>query len=1153
MNPATPELIPLDVPALVEASAGTGKTHAITTYFVRKILEDGLLPKDILVVTYTKAATAELRIRTRGRIVQALALVDGGPAEPDALEAVVGDAVAAQGVRAVQKRLRRALGQMDQASILTIHGFCQRLLQEHPLSFGVDLGFEVAEDIATLHADLAVDFWSAELYDEPEWLLRALRDRGVTVQRLANLANVATMPGVEIVGPDPVAIDGEALGEALRLRREAAAIWTDRRNEILDLLASEGLFGSIYKADTIQKKWTPGLDDLFRRATFEKLPDYFRWLCTTGIVQKTKKNYEPPSHPFFVACEDLHAAHEAVQPMVDYAVFSFQRRFCDFVRERTRERRVEAGRFSYDDLLTTVHAGVTASDEVAATVRKHYPFALVDEFQDTDSLQYEIFSTIYGQAAAVYVGDPKQAIYAFRGADVYSYLEAANDIGEAGHRLGTNRRSDPGMVSATNALFSRLDPPFLIEGIGFEPASAYETSNRSTLTPSLDIVFLDREALDGPAAACVAPVVANEVALLLQSGGRVGDGDIEPGDVAVLCRSNNQAIAVTKALRALSVPTSLDGDASVLNTEIAEDLRAVLEAALMPGDSRTVRRALLTSLIGVSPAALAAMNEDDEAWSRWTSRFRDWNQAWHEHGVLRFLEALLSYTEAETTIASRPTARRELTDLSHLQELLLRGERARRRDPVALMQWFRRLNDGTPDEGMVAIEDLQQRPDAESGAVRVTTIHKSKGLEYGVVFCPFTWNDARLFDFERTAVKFHDDDGSLKVDLGSCDFEEHLEASKREAASEALRVLYVAVTRAKHQCTLFWGPGYRWRESALAGLLHGTLPGGKLDEDEMRAEVKEFADAAGEHVGWRPPRRERATPRHDGEARPLLTPRPRTRTFEHAARIGSFTSLTGHDDKKPGPSASDTTSPLFADLPGGARAGLLLHAIFERAELDAIDDEATRSLVETQLSLHGFDPALAAGVQEDLTVVTSTPMGQNLPALRDLDRNRVLRELEFTLAVERPDLRELAELLGHHGTPASAPDYHERLRQVSEQTLRGFLRGFIDLMFEWKGRWYVADYKSNRLPAYEPTHVIEAVQRDHYVLQGELYSAAAHRYLRQRDPSYDPATHWGGALFLFVRGMVGGTAAGSSVFFDGQSPELLAAMDAWLGGSDESR
>lgn len=323
----------------------------------------------------------------------------------------------------------------------------------------------------------------------------------------------------------------------------------------------------------------------------------------------------------------------------------------------------------------------------------------------------------------------------------------------------------------------------------------------------------------------------------------------------------------------------------------------------------------------------------------------------------------------------------------------------------------------------------------------------------------------------------------------------------------------------------------------------------------MRADVETFVANSEGHAGCRTPHAERAQPRRDDDSGLELEPRRQTRVFDHTPRIASFTSLTGHDEKAPGASVPDTTSPLFADLPGGARTGLLLHSMFEWSDLQNVEDEETRTMVERQLELYGFDRSLAASVQQDLAAVVSTPlmMDPALPPLSALPRDRQLRELEFTLAVERPNLRELAELLQKHGAPALAPGYHERLTRVGAQTLQGFLRGYIDLMFEWEDRWYVADYKSNRLPAYEQPDAIEAVQREHYVLQGQLYSAAAHRYLRQRDPHYEPAKHWGGALFLFVRGMEGPEKAGASVFFERQSPELLIAMDAWLGGVDDPR
>ncbi|MBW2510225.1 MAG: UvrD-helicase domain-containing protein, partial [Deltaproteobacteria bacterium] len=859
--------------------------------------------------------------------------------------------------------------------------------------------------------------------------------------------------------------------------------------------------------------------------------------------------YEPPKHPFFDVCEALIVAHERIDPALAYAVFSFQERFCEYVRERSRARRDEASLFSFDDLLTTVHAGVSGDPAVAGRVRAAYPLALVDEFQDTDSTQYGIFRAVYGDSAVIYVGDPKQAIYAFRGADIFSYIDAAKDVGERRCTLGTNRRSDPGLVRAVNALFSRLKPPFLIEGISFEAAEPYEKRNRSSLSPSLDLVLLGSDVLGRPLPAPVAAIAANEIALLLQSDASIEERPVGPGDVAVLCRSNAQAIAVTKALRDLDVPTSLDGGASVLTTDIAKDLSAVLEAALMPGDSRKVRRALLTSLFCVSPFELAAM--DDERWSSWVSRFRGWSEAWHEQGVLRFLEDMLSSTNVEESLATRPTARRDLTDLLHLEELLLRGERERRRDPVALMQWFRRLADDTADDAMVAVEDLQQRPDAQSGAVRVTTIHKSKGLEYGIVFCPFTWGDAGLWPFDKVALKFHDEAGRLKVDLGSAAREENLAARKTEAASEALRLLYVAMTRAKYQCTLFWGPRRGWKESALAYLVHDREAKGNLDDDRVRADVEELVASAGEHVGWRVPATERAVPQHPHDSAVVLEPRPHRRLFDHTPHIASFTSLTGSDEKALGPSMGDAPSPLFEELPGGARTGLLLHAILEKADFGALDGEQTKDIILQQLALHGFDAEHLTSVQRDLLQVVSTPMGVGpaLPPLRALGADRQLRELEFTMAVERPNLHALSDILREHGAPMAAPRYHERLASLSSQTLRSFLRGFIDLMFQWDGRWYVADYKSNRLPAYQQTDVIEAVQREHYVLQGQLYSAAAHRYLRQRVPDYEPEKSWGGALFLFLRGMNGSERAGASVFFERQSPDFLDAMDAWLGGS----
>ena len=1158
MSSIAPQLIPFDAPSLVQASAGTGKTYTITTYFVRAILEQDLKPEQILVVTYTKAATAELRVRTRERILDAIRLLDEPSGGVDVLQSVTSDAVERLGRRAAESRLRVALSQMDRAAILTIHGFCQRLLQEYPLLFGIDFDFEVSEDAATMYSELAVDFWATELYDAPEWLLRALEEERLNPRALARLASRALIPGIEILGPAPVELDPAVFERWLLLKRQASELWSSDRKEIAEILASnEDLNRRSYQAQTVTSKWLPGLDDFFARTGFGFLPEFFSKLATGRM--KMKKGCAEPRHPFFEASALLLEAHESLAGGLNYAVFSLQRRFIEFAREQVKRRREERAVLTFDDLLTIVYAPFDPGrangtafdrDRILETVSGAYPLALIDEFQDTDSVQYGIFRAIYGEASAIYVGDPKQAIYAFRGADVFSYIGAVKDVGRRVYTLTTNRRSDPGLVHAVNTLFSLRKPPFIIEGIEMEHAVPHHERPRSTLDPSMEVVFLDRSQLEGGTAVSVSPIVANEIALLLESGAMIEARPVEPGDIAVLCRSNDQALAVTEALRSLDIPVSLDGGSSVFETGIARELTAILEAALMPGESALLRRALLTSLLGVSPYDLATMTDHD--WSSWVSRFQNWNETWHRQGVVRFLEDLLRMTRAEIRIARLPAARRVLTDLLHLEELLLRGERERHRDPVALMQWFRRLGENGPGESNLASEDLQRRPDTESGAVHVSTIHKSKGLEYGIVYCPFPWT--RKFD--EGAVKFHDEQGNIKIDLGSDQCKAHEARSDEEVRSEGLRLLYVAVTRAKYRCTLYWGRTAGWKDAALGYLLHGSEGLDKVDEDGMRSALQQFAASSSGAVGWRSAHQERARARTGSSPTELLATRARSRHFSHAPRIASFTSLTGHDEKTPGPRpiapSPDRSASLFSDLPGGVRTGLFLHAVLEQADFQLLGDAETTLLIERQIRNFGFDPALTPIVQADLQLVGGTPLTDeaDAPRLIDLGRASQLRELEFTLHVDGPKLEDLAGILMRHAAPAAAPRYHERLADLSAQTLQRFLRGYIDLMFEWEGRWYVADYKSNTLPNYAPTEINELVQSAHYLLQAQLYTAAAQRYLRQRIADYDPETQWGGALFLFLRGMTGPTEAGSSVFFDRQPAELLRAVDSWLGGVD---
>ncbi|MGB5810063.1 MAG: UvrD-helicase domain-containing protein [Polyangiales bacterium] len=1138
-----------ELPTLVEASAGTGKTHAITTYFVQAILEQDLTPEQILVVTYTKAAAAELRRRTRTRVAEALALAQAA-APGDDLAPVVAEAIRRFGHDEVVDRLRRARREMDRAPIFTIHGMCQRLLQDHPLLFGIDVDFEIAEDAVSVFRDLATDFWTTELHRRPSWFVQALRARRITPEFLGRLAGASAHGDVAIVGPAPATLDEAHIEGAHMLLREAGSIWWADRQEIAEVLLEDpGLNRNGYKKQSVRTKWLPGLDELFTSDSLV-LPDWFAKLRQRHM--RVKRGFEAPRHRFFEACEALFDALEGVLAGVDYEVFRFQERFIEWVRDESTQRTRREGLLTYDDLLSNVHRAL--NEQTAAVIRSTYPVALVDEFQDTDSTQYAIFKAIYGEHAAVYVGDPKQAIYSFRGADVFSYLDAATDVGARRLALTTNRRSDPRMVAAVNTLFSMQVHPFVISEIEFPRAIAYHES-RSTFEPAMEILFLERpEKRKGNMVDSVPDLVANEIGVLLGSDEQIEGRSVIPSDIAVLCRTNRQALLVTEALRRLDVPTSLDGDSSVLSTATAGDVEYILEAALMPGDATAVRRALLTQLVGVTPEELHMISDED--WSRWLTRFRDWHDQWHQEGVVRFFEELLRTCAAETRIAQRTTAKRQLTDLLHIEELLLRGERERHRDPVALMLWFRRLRQGNHEDTSVPYEDLQQRPDSDADTVRVTTIHKAKGLEYGVVYCPFLWGDAQLFAFEKRVVKFHDADDAFRTkrDLGSASKDSHLEESERESLSEAIRLLYVGVTRAKYRCTLVWGAARRWRDSALAYLIHGVTVSSGLSDAEILADVDSLVEASEGSIAWRLPTPTRAKRHAPSASECRLEAENTTRGFSHANRIASFTSLTGHHEKT-APRSRDAPQPvdpdaLFSNLPGGARTGLLLHTLLEHLPHDALSDASHLPLVEYELESYGYESGAAAVVLEDLhTVATTALLDQpKAPSLATISRNQQLRELEFMMGVEDPDFEALGAILRAHEAPGGSSDYADQLASEPPRALSRFLRGFIDLVFEWEGRWYVADYKSNSLPDYDPGSLIEAAAASHYILQLQLYAAAAHRYLAQRVPDYDPATDFGGAMLLFVRGMHGAGRAGSGVYFAPQPAGLLRDVDGWLGG-----
>ncbi len=1174
MSATPPHLAPLRGRSLVEASAGTGKTFTITTLLVRAILERDLGPEDILVVTYTKAATAELRSRARQRILDAIELL-GQEQSEDPLHQVVTELCRKRGRVAVSKTLRSAALRMDQAAIYTIHGFCQRLLQDYPLLFGIDLDFELAGSGAEALADMAADFWATELDGKPRYLLTALERSRVTAKSLADLAKSAGTPSMPILGPKPVPLDDALLRSWQGAHHAVREIWRANRQEVTERLLSPALNKNVYREKSIRGVWVPELESLCEEAP-TGLPKWFVKLTQASIDASCKKNQEPPRHKFFEACAALVTATEALEPALRFELFSLKKRFVEYAERMTEQRRQTQAVLSYDDLLTTVFTALQGDTDrrIRAQIEQAYPVALIDEFQDTDPVQYQIFQNLYGpQSTMFFVGDPKQAIYAFRGADVFSYFEAAKDAEDRRYTLDTNYRSDAGLVAAVNCIFSRQPEPFLFEQIRFNEVQARAEESAPSFDPPFELVYLDAGTADGDSLEdVVAEISVNEINALLQSDACLDGRPLGAADIAVLCRSNLQATKVTKSLLARGIAASFDGDVSVLDSRTAQELESLLEAVLMPGDSRLIRKALLSSLLGVSPAQLASL--DDESWAGWVEDFRSWHEVWRQRGVGRFLETLFGHGGVEARLSKQPDGPRTLTDLQHLRELLMSAERERARDAYALLQWFRRARSGGASFDPMTAEALQQRPQSESAAVRVTTVHRSKGLEFGVVLCPFLWGNGGLRNSERSEPRFHDpaDGDRLKIDLGSEALDEHRSLAERESLAEALRLTYVALTRAKHRCLLFWGPVGQWRKSALGALLHGAERIGQLGEDELQAELQELARESNGVIRLRPPRA--AVERIPSPPAPRrIEPRRATRSYELSPRITSFSSLS---DASGGRTVVESSSRegatelrsrhgkleslgqpsrefegRFADLFPGARTGLLLHSILEQLDLCALDSPQAHELVERQLRRYGLEPELADALLEDLRILGVTPLRAGGPSLADLDPGRQLHELEFSLHADQHSVAGLGALLEAHGAPKGAADYGRSLAELPSRALRGLVRGFVDLLFEWEGRWYVADYKSNALSSYTQPSLLAEMQSHHYFLQSLIYTSAAHRFLRSRLPEYDPVQHWGGAFFLFLRGMNGESEPGSGVVFEQHEASLLGALDEWWsGGAD---
>ena len=1163
--------VPLEGVQLIEASAGTGKTYTIAGLYVRLLVEQALEVDRILVMTFTKAATEELRQRLRQRLRRCARLArapwvagdDPPPADADhetrRSAALLRDALQRGGetADALARRLERALTRMDEAAIFTIHGFCQRVIGEHAaLIDGVDAAAVLEPSDDDLLEIYAADAWLRLGEGEDAVRRDALRAFGATPRDLARTlkslvafdGRIEPMPGPD--GDTPHAPDVEAARQSL------VDTWVAQGEAAIAVFQQAFEAGHLnrrsYKDDSPAQ-----LAQLRHQLANAGWPSPNQLVKYSGrkLKASTLKNAPDfPGHAAFDAIDDWIACEQAREARVRQLAPAVLHRLVAEARSWLAARKHDLARMSYADQIDWVHQGLgqgARGERLARALRSQYPVALVDEFQDTDARQYAILDRLYGGRGTLFcIGDPKQAIYGFRGGDVQAYLKAGRQA-DAHWTLARNFRSSPAYLAACEALFSVREDAFVEPGIGFTPVTAGGRVGDGELClgtgPVAPMTLWRVPAkpppggkdahLDQLAAACAETIVQ----LLAPGAAKLKGRPLGPASLAVLVDTNRQAMCMQDALAARGVPAVCQRRESVFATDEAVELNRILDAMLAPRHAGLARAALATRLMGRRLAQLAAMPGDETGWRE---ELDDLREHWIDRGIQALIERL-GERHARRLLAEEHGERR----LSNLMQLgdALQAEARRLSDPRAQRDWLAgRIARADADS-----EDEQLRLESDAERVQILTIHASKGLEYDLVFLPFSaWMQASV-PAKGKFARFHDGDELVKRYIATAKDDRDpgdaaaLDAAQREDLAEGVRKLYVGVTRARHAC---WLSVSEPRDAAKGFVLDQVLPGGATAMREL---------PPGTLVDVEPP-----TPsdRRPADARPaaVLVARRFTRSMDRDWRRHSFTRLAdgGHGDGfDPGArDIPDTTGAMLPALPAGLRGsrfGSAVHAILEHIDFAAWRHDAEpptraqREVVARALAAQGFAGTAAQRAVEAMLMRTlNTPIVDDL-CLAALPAAARRAEMAFDFGIAGADTRAWLACMHAHGYQAGRQGFAHVGTRVA-----GLMNGLIDLVFVHAGRWWIVDYKTNhlgdRIADYAPQRLAVAVRESDYDLQYLIYSVALHRWLaRSLGDAYDYDRDFGGVRYLFMRGM-GVGPAGHGIHAERPPPALVADVDRLL-------
>jgi len=1187
---------------LIEASAGTGKTYTITELVLRLILNKNLELKEILVVTFTEAAASELKDRIRKKLREeenACFLREKSTEQDEDL-----------------KRIRCAINDFDQAAICTIHSFCLRVLQDHAFASGIQFDTELVTSEELYRLEIIQDFWRQYVYAASP-LFYTYAGRVLNISTLQDLAKkTAGKPLLRVIPQQPEAPDFSGLEEAYQnLFKKLREQWAVSAPEVLKILQTDpALNRQQYRLKSISA-WAQGMMDFLagEPGGFTAF-DRFDRFCQSTINTSINQGQSPPSHTFFALCDGLQAAWMDLVEAYDRKICCLKHQFLQLLKKTLREAKLRKSVLFFDDLLTKLEEALRkpiSGDALAENIKNKFKAVLIDEFQDTDDIQYFIFDKIFGGPSSVLfqIGDPKQAIYGFRGADIFTYMAAKNATEEKNRfTLPENFRSEPGLIEAVNTVFEHCNNPFIFKDIPFYPVRAGGNKKRELLTSEgeqkpLQLWYVrgEKKPLSkAKARKLIADAVAAEIACLITQGRKEkacfhdvkgGTRQLRESDIAVLVRTNKEGELVQQSLSALRIHSVLSNMGNLFDSLEARDVQAVLAAIVNPGSESLLRAALATDMLGIDGYELNELNRNDEDLDAWFQTFGNYHDELKKSGFFPMFRKFLSQEAVLPRLITLPDGERRCTNVLHLSEVIHTASTEGSLKTLGMIvKWLAVQR----NENALRSDEHQLRLESDENAVKIVTIHKSKGLEYPVVFCPFTWVGSELRSTPGGAdFTFHDPAQGHKqtLDLGSERLAINRGLAEKELLAENLRLLYVAMTRAQNRCYLVWGRINHAGTSAPAYLLHHSEQGecdagigalkkriAKKDDDALLVDLQMLQDKLSDEINLCNLPGGAAAPLSLEKEKITLTARPFKSKIDTSWGMHSHTSLVrelqrgeAHETglvngdeiikSKSGPQ-NDSEKPAGAQqpqdsamLPGGAAFGTFLHEIFEELDFSSPGSEANRALCENHLLNHRFqvpwpnpsweDTAWVAQRCEDILRIIRNVLSAPLKAhpegsfkLSDIDNAHRISEMEFFFSLKSTSADALKKMVDQLIFGQTA--------EVQTGEVSGFMTGKIDLIFESANRFYLLDWKSNNLgddiDSYSQDSMKKTIRSSYYHLQYAIYTIALHRYLQLRLPGYSYEKHFGGVYYIFLRGVDPDSDCQRGIYFDRLSYDAVQKL-----------